>query len=75
MPCAQNGQRLRGSGSAYVFIEGYYEQAIIQYFCYESFSINQWKNYVKYINDLQATSYIIFNKISNMSCEQGTGLA
>ena len=37
MSCAENGQHpLSISCSAYVFIKGYYEQAIIQYFCYES---------------------------------------
>ena len=27
---------VRGSGSAYLFMGGHYEQALIQYFCYES---------------------------------------
>ena len=31
------------------------------------FVINQRRNEVKYINDLQATSYIIFNTISKLT--------
>ena len=48
----------RGSGSAYVFIEGYYEQAIIQYFLLKV-SYKSVKKLCKIHNKLHTNQYNI----------------